>query len=463
VSGHWSQLALVAVLVLFNAAFAGTEMALVSLRAGQLQQLEQRSATGSLVARLARDPNNYLATIQVGITLAGFLASAAAAVSLAEPLEEPLGFLGGAARPASIVTVTLALSYVTLVLGELAPKRVAMQRAERWALVAVRPLWLMSTLARPVVWLLSRSTDLAVRLMGGDPSKQREAVTEAELRELVETQTTFTAKQRLIIDGAFEISERSLDEVLRPRPDVFVLDSDVTVARALTELATSGHSRAPVVHEGNLDDVVGIVHLRDLIDRGDGPVSEVAGEMVAFPETAKVLDVLHEMQTRHLQLVLVVDEHGAAAGIVTVEDLLEELVGEIYDESDRDVVSVRREPDGSLVMPGRFPVHDLGDVGVEVPEGPYATVAGLVLDRLGRVPEEPGDLVVVAGRTIEVLAVDGRAITQVRIGPEADQAHARQAVDPGDTDGGGPPSRGPTGDPSPTGRSRAGPSPPLSA
>jgi putative hemolysin len=420
VSGLWPQLVLVGVLVLLNAAFAGTELALVSLREGQLQRLEQRSATGALVARLARDPNRFLATIQVGITLAGFLASAAAAVALAEPLEDPLDFLGGAARPVSIVVVTLALAYITLVFGELAPKRVAMQRAERWALVAARPLQLMSTITRPVVWLLSRSTDLAVRLMGGDPDVRREEVTEAELRELVGTQTSFTAKQRLIIEGAFEISERTLDEVLRPRPDVLVLDSDWSAERALRELARSGHSRAPVVHDGNLDDVVGIVHLRDLLDQGDRPVAELAGELVAFPETAKVLDVLHEMQTRRLQLVLVVDEHGAAAGIVTVEDLLEELVGEIYDESDRDVVGVRRDADGSLVMPGRFPVHDLVDLGVEqVPEGPYATVAGLVLDRLGRVPQEPGDLVTVAGRTIEVLAVDGRAITEVRIGPPA--------------------------------------------
>jgi putative hemolysin len=419
-SGLWPQLVLVGVLVLLNAAFAGTEMALVSLREGQIQRLEQRSATGALVARLARDPNNFLATIQVGITLAGFLASAAAAVSLAEPLEDPLDFLGGAARPVSIVVVTLVLAYITLVFGELAPKRVAMQRSERWALVAARPLQLMSTLTRPVVWLLSRSTDLAVRLMGGDPNVRREEVTEAELRELVGTQTTFTAKQRLIIEGAFEISERTLDEVLRPRPDVLVLDSDWTAERALRELARSGHSRAPVVHDGNLDDVVGMVHLRDLLDQGDRPVGELAGELVAFPETAKVLDVLHEMQARRLQLVLVVDEHGAAAGIVTVEDLLEELVGEIYDESDRDVVGVRREPDGSLVLPGRFPVHDLVDIGVEqVPEGPYATVAGLVLDRLGRVPQEAGDVVTVAGRTIEVLAVDGRAITEVRIGPPA--------------------------------------------
>src|ERR671919_825495 len=344
-------------------------------------------------------------------------------VSLREPLEGPLDFLGGAARPAAIVVVTLLLSYATLVIGELAPKRVAMQRAERWALLSARPLSAMATLTRPIVWLLSRSTDIAVRLLGGDPSVQREEVTEAELRELVGTQTTITAKQRLIIDGAFDISERTLDEVLRPRPDVFVLDPDQPVAEALRALAGSGHSRAPVAHDGNLDDVVGLVHLRDLLGPGDRPVREAAGELAAFPETAGVLDVLHEMQGRRLQMALVVDEHGAAAGIVTVEDLLEELVGEIYDETDRDVMGVQREPDGSLVLPGRFPVHDLDDVGVGgMPDGPYATVAGLVLDVLGRVPEAPGDRVTVAGRTIEVLAVNGRAITEVRGGPPQDRA-----------------------------------------
>ncbi|MGH2473716.1 MAG: hemolysin family protein, partial [Candidatus Limnocylindrales bacterium] len=417
-TGLWLELGLVFVLVLVNAAFSGTEMALVSLREGQLQRLEQRSSTGALVARLARDPNRFLATIQVGITLAGFLASAAAAVSLSEPLERRLDFLGGAARAVSIVVVTILLSYATLVIGELAPKRVAMQRAERWALLSARLLSAMAMLTRPVVWLLSRSTDVVVRIMGGDPSVTREEVTEAEIRELVETQASFTAKQRLIMEGAFDISERTLDEVLRPRPDVFVLDADEPVADALQELAASGHSRAPVAHDGKLDEVVGMVHLRDLLGPGDRPVREVAGELAAFPETAAALDVLHEMQVRRFQLALVVDEHGAAAGIVTIEDLVEELVGEIYDETDRDVVRVRREPDGSLVLPGRFPVHDLEDVGVHgMPEGPYATVAGLVLDVLGRVPEAPGDRVTVAGRTIEVLAVDGRAITEVRIGP----------------------------------------------
>lgn len=420
------QLGLVAVLVLLNAAFAGTELALVSLREGQLQRLERSSKNGAVLAALARDPNRFLATIQVGITLAGFLASAAAAVSLAEPLEEPLDFLGGAAEPVAIVIVTLLLAYVTLVLGELAPKRVAMQRAERWGLVMARPLAFMSLITRPVVWLLSRSTDVAVRMLGGDPHRDREAITEEELREMVAGQTTFTPKQRLIIDGAFEIAERRLEEVLRPRRDVFFLDADQRGTDALAALAASGHSRAPVRAGGSLDDVIGFVHLRDLLDLGDDPVRQVASNIQAFPETADVLDVLHEMQVSHCQLAVVVDEHGATAGIITMEDLIEELVGEIYDETDRDVVRTRRRPDGSLLLPGQFPIHDLPDVGLPAVEGgPYTTVAGLILDRLGRIPDTPGDRIHLEGWTVEVTDVQHNAITGVRAipdGPEAERA-----------------------------------------
>jgi putative hemolysin len=168
------QLALVAVLILLNAGFAGSELALISLREGQLQRLEQQHEAGRILARLARDPNRFLSTIQVGITLAGFLASATAAVSLAQPLVEPLAFMGAAAE--AMVLVTLALTFVTLVFGELAPKRVAMQRAERWGLMAARPLAAVARLARPVIWLLGASTDLVVRLVGGDPSRRREEV-----------------------------------------------------------------------------------------------------------------------------------------------------------------------------------------------------------------------------------------------------------------------------------------------
>jgi putative hemolysin len=416
--GIWPQLLLVAVLVLLNAAFAGSELALVSLREGQLQRIEQRSSTGAVLARLARQPNRFLATIQIGITLAGFLASAAAAVTLAEPLEGPLDFLGGAADVVAIVVVTLILSYVTLVFGELAPKRIAMQRAERWGLLAARPLAAVATLTRPAVWLLSSSTDLIVRLLGADPTRQREDVTEEELRDLVAAQMTFTPQQRLIIDGAFEVSERTLDEVLRPRTDVFSLDAAQPADVALQELADSGHSRAPVASSADLDSVIGFVHLRDLLRGGKRPVSELVSQLPVFPDSSKVLDALRVMQTERAQLGLVIDEHGSVAGLITVEDLVEEIVGEIYDETDRDIALAHRGPDGEITVSGRFPIHDLPDIGVhDVPQGPYATVAGLILDQLGRIPDRSGDQVVVAGRTFEVIEIERRTITQVRIGP----------------------------------------------
>lgn len=419
-SGSIPQLLLVGALVLLNAVFAGSEMALVSLREGQLQRLEAESSRGAALATLARDPTRFLATIQIGITLAGFLASASAAVSLAEPLEEPLGFMGDGARPASIIIVTLILSYLTLVLGELAPKRLAMQRAEPWGLFVARPLSVVSTLTRPIVWLLSRSSDLVVRALGGDPNREREEVTEEEIRDMVAAQGTLSDQQRTILHGAFDLAERTLHDVLRPRTTVFTLDSQTPCDEALDALAESGHSRAPVCVRGSLDDVVGVVHLRDLLNQ---PPERVTGDAAAtarvLPESSRVLDALRDMQTSHAQLAVVVNEHGGAEGIVTVEDLVEELVGEIYDESDRDLLEIHRDPDGSIRLPGRFPAHDLKTLGVQIPEGRYASVAGFMLAQLGHLPEEPGDVVAVDGWTITIEAVEGRAITSLRITPVA--------------------------------------------
>ena len=419
----WPQLVLVAILVLVNAAFAGTELALVSLREGQLQRLEERSATGTVLARLARQPNQFLATIQIGITLAGFLASAAAAVSLAEPLEAPLSFLGGAAAPVSVIVVTLILAYFTLVFGELAPKRIAMPRAEKWGMVMARPLDVLSTLTKPVVWLLSKSTDIAVRLLGGDPDRQREEVTGEELRDMVAIHETFPLEQRQIIDGAFEIAERTLDEVMVPRNDVVVIDADATCGEALALLIETGHSRAPVAEKRNLDRLVGMVRLRSLLGRDDEPVTSVMWDIPAFPDAARVLTALREFQTRRTQMAVVVDEYARTLGIVTVEDLVEELVGEIWDETDPDLQTVVREADGTIVLPGTYPVHDLVDLDVELPGGDYTTSAGLVLDELSRFPK-PGETIVVDGWQITIRSVGRPRITQVglrRVDPVDDQ------------------------------------------
>ena len=237
---------------------------------------------------------------------------------------------------------------------------------------------------------------------------------------MVATQESFTPEQRQIIEGAFQIAERSLNEVLLPRPQVFVLDAELPSDEALRQLADSGHSRAPVARSRNLDEVVGVVRLRQLLDGGGRLVRELAEEVPVLPESAGVLDALRHLQARRQQLALVANEHGGIEGIVTVEDLVEEVVGEIYDETDRDVLSATHNADGTLTLPGRFPVHDLEDVGVELPEGPYATVAGLVLERLGRIPEVPGDVVVVDGWTIEVTGVARHTITEVRLAESAD-------------------------------------------
>jgi putative hemolysin len=410
----WAEIGLVLVLVVVNAAFAGSEVALISLREGQLRRLEQEGGRGRLVAQLARDPNQFLSTIQIGITLAGFLASAAAAVALAEPLVPLLGFMGGAAEPVAVLLVTVVLTYLTLVIGELAPKRIALQRPEPWAKRAARPLTLVTTLTRPAVWLLSRSTDLLVRLAGGDPNTQRETVTEEEVRDLVATQASFSPQHRTILVGALEITDRVLRDVLVPRRQVVALAANTPVPDAVRKLVSTTHGRAPV-YRGDLDEIIGIAHLVDLVD-ARGRVADHVRPALALPESIGVLDALRRLQAERQTLAIVINEYGGTEGIVTVEDLLEELVGDIYDEFDRDSRGIQREADGSVLLPGSFPIHDLPDLGITLPQGPYTTVAGLVLDRLGRLPD-PGETVRVDGWQLEVLAVDHRAITTLRLAP----------------------------------------------
>jgi len=406
------QLALVAFLVVLNAGFAGSEIALISLREGQLARLEQASASGRALAKLARQPNRFLSTIQIGITLAGFLASATAAVSLAEPLVQPLAFLGGAARPAAIFVITLTLTFVTLVFGELAPKRLAMQRAEAWGLLAARPLTMIAKLAAPAIWVLSHATDLTVRLFRGDPDVDRQAVTSEEIRDLIAMQSSYSTAQRQIIDGALEVAERTLRQVLVPRSRVIGLPADLPVEEALERLSSMGHSRAPVFTD-ELDDADRTISVLGLVGR-TGTVGDHARPATALPESLDAVSALRELQTRRQQLAVVVSEHGGVEGIITVEDLVEELVGEIYDEHDRDVRAVIREKDGVFLVPGSFPIHDLEDLGLEVTSEQVTTVGGLVLEHLSRIPKV-GDRVELDGAELEVLSVRRRAAERVRI------------------------------------------------
>ena len=229
---------------------------------------------------------------------------------------------------------------------------------------------------------------------------------------MVAQQPQLSDEERAIIDGAFELAHRPLRRVLVPRLRVVAVHRDAAVDETIETMRFTGHSRVPV-HDGSLDHVVGVVHLRDLV-RADGEVGDHMTEPLLVPETATVLSALRTMQTRRQQMAIVIDEYGGAEGIVTVEDLVEELVGEIWDESDPDVRVVQHQPDGSFVVVGSYPVHDLVDLGVDVHVGPYATVAGLILHDLGHVPE-PGDHVDVDGWRFEVVAATARVIDLVRL------------------------------------------------
>ena len=341
----WVTIALLAVLILINAALSGSEMALVSLRESQVNRLAADSERGKRLALLTSDPDRFLSTIQIGITLAGALASATAAVTLSEPLVEPLGFLGGAADAVAVFLVTVVLTYLTLVLGELAPKRIAMQTAQNWALRATGPINLIATLARPLVWILVRSTELVVRLVGLDPKAVREEVSEEEIKDMIAAQESIPQQQRSIIEGALELDERKLYQVLVPRTDVVFVSATQEATTARDVLIEAGLSRAPVIGETE-DDVVGFVHLRQLV-AGVGAVADYVRPALVLPDSAGVLQALGRMQQQRGQLALVMDEFGAVAGIVTLEDLLEEIVGEIYDEFDLDTAQVVHRPDGS--------------------------------------------------------------------------------------------------------------------
>ena len=407
------DLAIVAACLLVNALLAGSEIAFVSLRDTQLSRIEQRGERGRVLAGLARDPTRFLTTIQLGITLAGLLASASVAQEAADRLEGPLGFLGAAARPVAFALVLLVLTFLTMVVGELAPKRLAMQRAEGWGLLAARPIAALDAIARPVVWLVGKSVDLVVRVLGGNPQARSEDVTEEEVRDLIATSVE-DEEQRTILSGAFEAAERTLREIVVPRSHVVALPVDAPTTQARAELVGAGHSRAPVF-EGDLDDVRGVVHLIDLVDE-EGPVAAHMRPATVIPEAVSVLDALRRLRTDRQQMAVVVNEHGATEGIVTVEDLLEEIVGDLYDEFDPDLGTVEREDGGALVLPGDYPVHDLPDLGVSLPEGPYATVAGWALARLGHIPQSH-ERVEADGWRVEVLEVEKRAIKRVRMCP----------------------------------------------
>lgn len=419
-----TDVALVLLFVLVGGVFAATEMAIVSLRPSQVDQIERSGDRGRRTADLVRDPNTFLSAVQVGVTVAGFFSSAFGGATLAPHVSRRLqeaGLGAGLADPLALVLMTLVIAYLSLVLGELAPKRLAMQRAAGFTRVLAPPLGVFATVLTPVIRLLSASTNLVVRILGGDPRATGEEMSIEELRRVVEDNRDLRPYSRQILSDVFRASERTLGDVLRPRPDVEFLHADQSVRDVEALLRSSSHSRYPVITD-SVDDVVGFVHIRDLLTidedrRARARVGDLVREIVALPVTNAVLPTLRRLRSEQQHLALVVDEHGGTEGIVTIEDLVEELVGEIYDEYDTDP-----DPEDSLVreggsarVSGGLIVEELEDaLDLSLPRGSYETVAGLVLALLGRVAAE-GDEVEVGGVRLRVVTMEGMRIREVEV------------------------------------------------
>jgi putative hemolysin len=414
---------LIAVFILAGAIFAGAEIALVSLRDGQVKAMAERGRRGEKIAKLTSDPNRFLASVQVGVTLAGFLSAAFGAATLASDLAPVLvdaGLPTGAADTVALVLITLVISYFSLVFGELVPKRLGLQRAESYAQLVAPTLDRIATLARPVVWLLSKSTNAVVRLLGLDPQEARDSITEDELRGLVAAHESLTTDERKLIDEVFAAGERQLREVMIPRTEVAFLDASMTVNRAMKLTAEQPHSRYPVARDSQ-DDVVGFVHVRDLFMPGPQArglkVADVVREVRQMPGSKRVLPAMSEMRREGHHMAIVVDEYGGTAGIVTLEDLIEEVIGDIRDEYDAGEDDPLRCRGGEVEADGLLNLDEVHEqTGVRLPEGPYETLAGYVMACLGHVPAV-GDAVEADGHRLEVTELDGRRAARVRVTP----------------------------------------------
>jgi len=432
----------IVVLIALNGYFAAAEMSLIAARRSALQAAADRgSARAKAALRLLDDPNRLLSTISVGITLIGFTAASLAALTFEHPLAEALRALGVTwitpfASGLAVFAVTVVVTYLMLVFGELAPKRLGLQRSEKVAQAVALPVTWLSIAAKPLVWFLGQSTDLFARALGVKPGDSRKGVTEEEIKLLVREQGTLRDEEKRMISEVFELGDTVAREVMVPRVDAEMIEDTVNAGEALTHFRRTGFSRIPVFHD-DPDSIVGVALLKDLLEpisagRHSDPIVRTMRPPAFVPETKPILDLLQEMRASHNHMVVVVDEHGGTAGIVTIEDIVEEVIGEIADEFDRDYRYINRVGDGVWMVDGRLPVEDaIEKLGLDLPESEeYDTLAGWVLSVLGHIPEV-GECVSAGDAELSVQAVRQRRIARLRVAiPGTDSASDREGEGP---------------------------------
>lgn len=384
-------------LVLINGYFSMSEMALVNAKQILLQkEAEEGDARAKRALDLAQDSGQLLATIQVAITLVGFFASAAAATNLSDPLTTWLqgfgiGWLSFVAPILSPVLITLVVSYLSIVVGELVPKRMALADAEKVSKRVAGPLMVFGKIAAPLVALTSASANGLSRLMGIKDADDRQQVSEEEIKVMVTDNDELLDDEKRMIHEIFDLGDTTVHEIMKPRVDVIFAEDTETVMSVIERMRGTGYSRIPVFHE-NRDRIVGVAYFKDLVTpllegKADESVANYVFEAMFVPDTKDVLPLLSEMQANRQQLAIVVDEYGGTDGLVTIEDIVEEIVGEIVDESDLENKYIFPVRDGEWVVDGRYPVEDAAKLGWPVEESEeYETIAGWLMDTVDELP-----------------------------------------------------------------------------
>jgi putative hemolysin len=420
------EVSVILLLIAVNGVFAGAEISIISIRRGRLLQLVEERRAGAAAVQALRDvPERFLATVQVGITVVGATAAAFSGASISTRLSlalQEVGWSVATATDAALALVIAAISYLSLVFGELVPKSLALRGGEAYALLVARPLLALAWLGRPLVWLLTASSNLVLRPFGDATSFTETRLSTEELQHLVEE-----AAQSGSLDArSGEIAARALDfggltaaAVMVPRNHVVAVPRDADQAGLRRIVSGARFSRMPV-YQGTLDNVVGYITMRDVLALAWGGEEVVLADIVrpAFfvPETTGAGRVLQEMQRRRVPLAIVVDEHGGMAGLITLEDLVEELVGDLASEDEHAERALRVEPDGSALVKGSTAIRDLNrELSLDLPEGDgWTTIAGLCIELAGGIPAT-GTRLLSGDRVLEVVEASNRAVGLVRI------------------------------------------------
>lgn len=394
-----SQVIVLAILILINAFFAATEIAFISLNDAKIEkQAKEGNKKAKQIKKMLREPSKFLATIQIGITLAGFLSSAFAADAFADDLAPmlqnliPLGLM--AWRNISIILITIILSYFSLIFGELVPKRLAMRNSEKIAFGTIGIVRAISIITAPFVKLLTASTNGVSKLFGITGTDE-ETVTEEEIRMMVdvgEEKGSIKEEEKELINNVFEFNDKVVSEIMIHRKDIYAIDINSDIDNILKELDEYKYSRIPV-YEENIDNIVGLLFIKDLLanvkKKDKVKISKIIREPYFVSENKQIDELFRDLQKNKHQLAIVLDEYGGTAGLVTMEDIIEELVGNIFDEYDDEEKEFEKIDDNTFLISGSVSIHDLRKIlGVEIPEGEYDTLSGYLIELLGRIPSD---------------------------------------------------------------------------